>query len=419
MKPTTFLGSRHVRVFFSFGAIQAMQLVVPLLAFPWLSRKLGEDVFGLLMYICLTPPIVCLFMEWGLTLGGARQAADLRGDEKALGRLLGDVFAAKIILACCCALGAAALSPLIPRAAEYPGAYALAVALGVARGASPLWFYQGAGRGVKRLAVWDVVSSFVALSLVFLFINAPDEWERYLAFTAACKAVPYLSLDCALYRAYSPGLDFRRGLRILRETRTLFVGSFFTMIYNNGSQLALGYFLTTAQMGIFVAANKMLRAVGAALTPFVQTVFPEICVLRSRDPQTARRVLRLSFLSLFLLMCLCSGLLFILAPYIINIALGPGYGAAVDVFRIMILSAPLLACDCALGVQILAPYRLESRQIRVQGTAAVASLALAALLAETYGLIGASFLPLAIELILTLGYWRAVRKYCPGALLAD
>ena len=397
--------------------MQAMQLLIPLLAFPWLSRKLGEDAFGVLMYMCLTPPIICLVMEWGIALGGARKAARSRGDSVALSRLWGDALAAKIILAVACVAGSALFAPLIPRALTYPAPYFLAALLGVIRGISPLWFYQGVGEGVKKMAVWDVLSSVAALSLIFLFINEPDDWPLYFGITAGCKAVAYISLNIELCLRYRPSVRLAGGFHILKQTRTLFASSLFALIYNNGSQLVLGYFLTATEMGLIVAVVKMLRAVSALLNPFVQTMFPELCLLNELDQAKARSILRRSLLGLFLLMSLCSCLLFVLAPYIISIALGPGYEAATDVFRIVIFAAPPMACEFILGTQTLTPRGLEKRQTRVQAVVACASLAMAVVLGGFFGLAGAAWLPPLIELALVAGYFRVIAKYCPDAIL--
>lgn len=416
MKISALISSKHTRTFLSFGAIQAMQLLIPLLAFPWLSRKLGEDAFGVLMYMCLTPPIVCLVMEWGITLGGTRSAARSRGDSDALSRLLGEALAAKIILAGACFAGSAIFAPLIPRAATYPAPYFLAALLGVIRGISPLWFYQGIGEGVKKMAVWDVLSSAAALAMIFLFINEPSDWPLYFGITAACKAVPYIGLNFELCLRYRPIIRASGGFRILKQTRTLFASSLFSLIYNNGSQLVLGYFLAAAEMGIIVAVVKMLRAVSALLNPFVQTMFPELCLLSEMDQTRARLILRRSLAGLFLLMSLCSCLLFFLAPYIIRIALGPGYEAAIPVFRIVIFAAPPMACEFILGTQTLTPRGLEKKQIRVQAIVAFASLGMAVVLGGFFGLAGAAWLPPIIETALVAGYFRVILKYCPDAI---
>ena len=140
----------HLSTFFSFSAIQAAQLLLPLLALPWLARVLGPHAFGLLMYMSLIPPLVALVMDWGFPFGAAREAARLRGDREGLARLMGAVFSGRLFLALACVAASLALLPLVPHAREHPAAYGLAVLMGIGRGISPVWFFQGVGQGMRR-----------------------------------------------------------------------------------------------------------------------------------------------------------------------------------------------------------------------------------------------------------------------------
>lgn len=406
--------NRHAGILFSFGAIQAMQLALPLFAFPWLGRILGPEYFGLLMYMCVLPPIVTLFMDWGLQLGGARLAARARTEPGALRELLGSVICARGIMAGFCILGSVIAWPLVPHALVWPTGFFLAVALGICRGINPVWFFQGTGAGMRKMAIWDVSSSMLSLILIFIFIHEPGEWERYLLITAACKGAAYLFLNISLWRQYSLKIDMRGGLRMLSNTSMLFASSFFMMLYNNGAQLVMGFFLGAAQMGVLVAVNKMLRALVSLVNPFTQTIFPEICALRELKPRRTRFILRCSLLGTFFLMAGAVVVIWLLAPWIIKIALGPEFVESAYILRIMILASPLMACNYVLGTQALVAFARERAQVKVQTAAAIGSLPLAAFLAW-HGLDWAAWLPVILEGMIMLGYAVEVMRQCPAA----
>lgn len=408
------LKNRHAGILFSFGAIQAMQLALPLLAFPWLGRILGPEYFGLLMYMCVLPPIVTLFMDWGLPLGGARLAARARTDPGALRELLEAVTCGRGIMASFCILGSIIVWPLVPHAVAWPAAFFMAVALGICRGINPVWFFQGTGVGMRNMAIWDVSSSILSLVLIFIFIHEPVEWERYLLITAACKGAAYLILNISLWRQYSLKVDMRAGFRILSNTSMLFASSFFMMLYNNGAQVVMGFFLGPAQMGVLVAVNKMLRALVSLVNPFTQTIFPEVCALRELKPGRTRFILRCSLLVTFALMAGAAAAIWLLAPWIIKIALGPEFVENAHILRIMILASPLMACNFVLGTQALVAFARERAQVKVQAAAAIGSLPLAAFLA-LHGLSWAAWLPLILEGSIMFGYAVEVMRQCPGA----
>ena len=169
-------------------------------------------------------------------------------------------------------------------------------------------------------------------------------------------------------------------------------------------------------MGVIVASLKILRAVTSLLTPFTQTIFPEICILKKLNPSQARRILRYSLGGLFSFMLACAGLLFLFAPYIIKLALGAGYEEAIPALRVMAFAAPMMACDYVLGSQILVPYGLENKQIRAQALGTLFSVALATVLGSCGGVALAAALPVFTETFIALCYFYIVYKYCRQAL---
>lgn len=398
------------RVLGSFGAIQIMQLLLPLLALPWLGRILGPEAFGLLMYLCLLPPLVALLMDWGLAYGGSRKAAHLRGDKTGLAELLGAALATKIILALICALLALCLWPVLPHARSFPLAYSLAIMAGMMRGLSPAWFYQGIGVGMPRVAAWDAGASFVTLALVILLIRSSEQWSDYLAFLAITKGIAYGWLTFGLCREYRPNLSWCKALSLIKHTTAFFGSAFSLMICYNGGQLCLGLFLSAADMGMIVAVNKMLRALASLINPFTQTLFPELCILHKADPHRCFYILRWSVCLAAIASLACTALVWLLASFLIKIALGTQYGPAASVLRIAILAAPFMVCNNVLANQGLAPFGKEKAQLGIQAGCALLSFPLAALLGTAWGLTGGAFLPVCLEAAMSAAFTIAVIK---------
>lgn len=406
---------KWLKPLFSFGAMHAATLLLPLLAFPWLGRKLGPQSFGLLMYMCVFPPIIMLLVEWGFPLGAARAAAMERGNREGLGRLLGNVVSAKILLGAACCIASLLAMPFLPHVSDHPVAYMLAISMGLGRAITPFWLYQGTGSNLARLSAWDTGSSLAALLLVFLFINGPADWPLYLLFSAVAKTASNTWLTCKMWLEHEAKLNFRAGLRLIKNMRTIFYGLFFTSAYHYISQLALGFFLAAPQMGIVVAFGKMLRALISLVNPFTQTIFPEICVMRKSSPQDARAMLRKSlgctFLGAFFLVLV----LWPLASFLVGTALGPEYSMWGNVFQTMLLATPFAAANHVLGLQALIPFGQEKTQSAIRGWATAASVPLAACLAGFYGIRGAAFLPLAVECGIFASFIAAILKLCPEA----
>lgn len=408
----------HLATFVSFGAIQAAQLLLPLLALPWLARVLGPDAFGLLMYMSLVSVVIGLVMDWGFSLGAVREAAACRGRENALSALLGQVLSAKILLMSGCLLGSLTLLPLLPYAGAHPGAYALAVLVGLSRGLNPTWFFQGMGHAMRRMACWDVGSGALVLLLTFACVRADADWPRYLLLTACCKGLAYLWLTAGLMRRYGVSLCLSEGWQALMRTRMLFASVLSALIYNHGTQLLLGFFLSPAQMGMLVAADKIVRAVVSISNPVTQTLFPEVCALRSAQPDQTARMLRWSLAGTASVMLCATAAVWFAAPWIIRLALGAAYAEAAPVLRIMAFLVPVLACNFVLGTQTLVSFGQERALTLTQAVAGALSLPAAATLAHFWGVEGGACLSLLVEGGIFLGLSWSVLRLCPTAFFA-
>lgn len=412
------LNSRWARSFFSFGAMHAMRLALPLLAFPWLGRALGEEAFGLLMYMCLFPPVVALVIDWGFPLGAARLAAANRDDAEQLGKLLRGVLLARLFLLAACLGAFALLAPLLPHVTEYPLPFFLALCAGVARGSSPLWFYQGTNSGLRKLAVWDIATSLAVLCLTVLLAREASTWPLYLAFYAICKGLAWLALTLGLLREHPCKWSACSPFRLIKQCRSLFAGLLLAESYPWLSQLIYGFFLEPAALGAILALNKILKAMTSLVQPFTQTIFPEICLLGTTDPQKSRRILQISLAGTVACMCAACAIAWILAPWLLRLALGASFIHNADILRILLLASPLAAANAVLAFQALVPYGHDRAQSAARLFMAIGGLPLAFILTSHADIRGAAFAPLCAEALLFLALCWQVLRLCPQALFS-
>ena len=402
--------------FLSFGFIQGAQVLLPVLAFPYLSRVLGPDEFGILMFMLTLAVAAGMCVEWGFTLGAVRDVAVSRSDSASVRRTVSEVLSAKLILAVCSCVLAAAVFSWIPHALANPTGYGLAVAYGIVIGCNPTWYFQGKSAGMRRMALWDISSGAVALALTFLWLKKPEQWPLYLLFLAVCKGVAYTWQTIHMVRSSGGArFGFSLGWKALRRCFVLFSSRLSSMLYTQGNSLILAYLLPAKHLGMLLAADKIARAVVSVVGPVTQALFPEICAIRVCDPAKAARMLRLSLVGTALCMLLAAAMLWLTAPWLIPLALGPGYEETIGVLRRMVFFIPLLACNTVLGTQTLVSYGREQALTVVLLAVGVCSLPVVAILASVFGLYGAACMPVLVEGSIFLGLFWAVHRYCPEA----
>ncbi|MDR2744153.1 MAG: lipopolysaccharide biosynthesis protein [Desulfovibrio sp.] len=405
----------YLSTFVSFNAIQAAQLLLPMLVLPWLARVLGPEAYGLCLYMGVISGIVTLVMDWGFPFGGTKDVAMNRGREEALGNILADALSAKTLLAACCFFACLLLSPFVPHAPDYPGAYVLAILAGISRGISPTWFFQGLGQGMRRVAAWDTASSALVVLLVVVWVREAADWPVYLLLLVIVKGGSYSLLTARQlgrypHTAFSP----RRGWEALARHKTLFAGNMSALVCGRGTQLILGYFLSPSQMGMLVTADKIVRAAVSVNYPLMQTMFPEICIMRRAEGERTTRLLRLTLLGTAVAMTCGASALWFAAPWLADVVLGSAYTAVPPVLRAMSFFIPVQACNDVLAGQILSPLGHARTQTLVKAAVAILSLPATALLGYFYGLAGGACLPPLLQGCVLLGLIWSVLRYCPG-----
>lgn len=90
---------------FSFGAIQIAQMLLPLLALPYLARVLDPEPFGLLMWLNVVSLVTSFFLDGGFLQGEVRHVAQNRQKPRKMALIWSHGLLAKILLIFPVALG--------------------------------------------------------------------------------------------------------------------------------------------------------------------------------------------------------------------------------------------------------------------------------------------------------------------------
>lgn len=400
--------------FFSFGAIQAAQMVLPLLALPYLSRVLGPGPFGATLYMLAVSAVAGMCVEWGFSLGAVRDVATHRENPMELGRTVADVLSAKCLLAMACCVLAVAGWLLLPMARQYPWGFTLAVANGIALGFNPLWFFQGQGSGVARVAACEVGGGLAVLCLMLPLVREPEHWTRYLLLLLLVRSMAYAWLTGRVFACLGPHAAAMRlagGCRALRDARHLFLAHLGAMAKTHGVPLLLGGALPARDMGMLIACDKMARGLVSLTMPVTLTLFPELCAFRrhGRGDDVLRRVLAATGV----VMGIGAVAVWWIAPWLVTVALGREYAEAAPLLRWLCPLLVLLPLNCVLGTLGLVPQGRERALTLAIGVASLAGLATALPLAGEFGVLAGTWLAAGMEGLIFVILFLALRRTSP------
>ena len=382
-------------------ALYASQLLlglVPLVTLPWIARALGAAEFGEVVYTQSFAWLLAMVGEYGFRLSGTRAVARVREDPERLAETVAGIQGAKLALAGVSTVLALVALMLVPRFREDPGLLALGWLLGTVQGFDPLWYFAGVERLRFTAAMEATVRVLTAVAIIAL-IHEPGQGKAVLAIWCAGLGLSSFGLMAIMYAS----VPFRRAriaasVAALREGWSLFVNSAAISIYTSGTVFLLGFVASNAQLAIFGAAERVIRAALRALSPITAAAYPRVTfLLESRRVDRAQRLSAIALAALAGLGTVSAIAIIVLAPAIVDFLFGAGFEGVVGVMRVLALLMPLVALAGALSGFWLLPRGLDRVFVRTTIAAGLASVVLVLAVGSAAGALGAAWVLVGLE----------------------
>lgn len=393
---------RHLTNVASLYGLQIATLVLPLVLLPFLTRRLGPDVWGVLAVQSSLSVLMAVVLEFGFGFGATRQAAAVRDDRRALGTIVSDLLVARAQIAVAVAAVWVLVWFAVPLVQQEPVAYVFTYFLTLAQGFSPAWFFQAVGR-LPFVLTRDLAARVSSTVIIVIIVHDPSQAWLVPAVQFASLAVSTVITNNTMLREVERGrFSVARGLVMLRENVHLCLNRLVLVIAPMGNTFLLGA-LSPGSVAVYAAAERTAGATRSLLSPVSQVAFPEIVLLFGADPVRAKVVVRRILVGLVLGSAVMAGVLWFLADVIVAILFGSAFAETAGVFRILLVSVPLFAIVQVLGLQWLLPLRHDRAFFISTVLGAITNIALAAALAPAYGAMGMAWALLASETALVVG----------------
>lgn len=396
---------------FALSWVQVATFVVPLLTLPYLSRTLGTEAFGLVLFAQGFSMVLGIVIDYGFGATAARDAAAARHDADALSALVARVLGARVLL-CVGSLMAALVALLtVSKLRENPELLALAWIGAVATGLSPGWLFVGLER-LKLPSLVQLGSRVAGAGLTFVLVHNPGDTWVVLALYAGGALLSTGLTTIMQYRllAWRPP-QLRAGLRTLREASIYFAGIGAIGLYSSANVVILGLFVSSTDVAHFGAAERLVRATLQVVGPIAVAVFPRMAYLLSQGQrERAVRLARISIAVLGGVGSLAAVVLAVAAPRIIRLVYGGGFEDSVDLLRVLVLIVPLISVVSTLAGGWMLALRMDRAIVLCAVTAGLTNLVLAVLLVPLVGPIGMACSVVAAEVVALGGCVLSIRR---------
>lgn len=384
--------------------VQIANFALPLVTFPYLLRVLGPKQFGLLVFSQAIMAYCVLLTDYGFNLTGTKAIAEHRSDKAMCSRIFWEILVTKSCLAVASFLVVTVLVLLIPQFSEMAVLIYACFPLVIGTVMFPQWLFQGMERlGFVSLSV--ILARLATIPLTFSLVHEQsDAWLAALINSSAPVVSGMIAVAIILrYRLIGrmsvslPGI-----MKSLRDGWHVFISSAAISLYTTTNTVVLGLIAGPIQVGYFAAADKIRAAAQSLISPLGNAVYPRVSALMAVDHASAFQLIRRLLLVQGGATFMISVGLFILAPWVVHIAMGSGYERSVDVLRIMAFLPFIIGLSNVFGIQTMLTLGMKRLFSRILIGSGILNLLMLIPLSWSMGSQGAGIAVLITETAVTV-----------------
>ena len=311
----------------------ATKFVLPVIITACLTRRLGEDGYGVITYMTATMNYFLLFLDFGFNFSSTKKISQNRKNAAVVQAEINNVITAKIWLSIA---GFIALLAIIPFINIMKANAALSVLFYISTVANifvPDFLYRGLEK-MEYVTLRYVIAKIVTTALIFVCVHGTAEMLLIPVFYTFGTLIAAVFAIRHMKKAFGFFVRFGRVKETwceLKDSAVYFASTFATTALSAFNTLIMGIInFPTAQIAYWGVAFQIVQAVLSLYDPITSSIYPRVSA--NKDYKFVLKITK--YLS-FVVVAGCI-LAYFLADLAVRIIAGAGYETAAAVFRMLI-----------------------------------------------------------------------------------
>ena len=397
--------------FFYSLLLSLVNILFPILSFPYASRILGPVGIGKVQFVISFAQYFALFAALGIPIYGIKEAAKYKDDQKKLSAVFTELTIIFFIASLLLFTVYLVVLFSFPFFTTNRPLYLYAGILILLSFSYTDWFYAGIEE-FRAITLRSVIIKIISLVLLYAFIRTGADFRKYLFIIIFSILGNQILSFLMVFKKTSfdfSDLDFRKHVQPLLY---IFSATLAASIYTVLDTVLLGFLSTEKAVGLYTASVKLIKITIPIITSMGVILIPAISKNFARNNmQEIKQLLDKSFTYLVFLSVPIGFGLAILAPEFIIIFSGNQFIKAATSMQVLSLLPILVGFGHFFCLQILMPAG-KNKEIFFSMLAGVFTcLALNFILVPSMHEIGESIANVCTELIVTLCYFYFIRKH--------
>ena len=386
---------------------QILEMLLPLVTSPLLSRALGAEGLGIYSYLSAVVGYFVLFANMGMYKYGIREIAKVQQDSGERSRVFWEIWIFHSLLSA--VFGGLYIAYMV-FFSEYR-MYCLIMFLSYAGGVMNInWLFFGM-EDFRKITISNIIMKLASFVLILCFVKCEGDLVRYFWIMAASSLVSYL-----VYWPMCWGYLSRKKVSVpgifshWKGMLFLFVPVLLETIYSNMDILMLGLMDTKEEVGYYSNAVKALIT-KTLIFSLTTVLMPRMAHLLAKEDRRRYDDLMRKSTSITILLASAFGFgTAAVAKEFSVLFWGEGFRACAGLIMVMAFAIPGIVLSRVVREQYLIPAGRDREYLLSALAGTIANLLINCLLIPGYGAMGAAIATLISEYIVLMVQIVSVRK---------
>lgn len=384
--------------------------IFPLLTYPYVSRVLGVTNIGICNFVDSIINYFVLFSMMGISTVGIREVAINKNNPDKLKSTFSSLLTLNAITTIIGIIALAIATITVPKLQEnselmFFGAFKLLFNLFLIE-----WFYKGL-EDFRYVTMRTIVVKCFYVASVFIFVRKANDYPIYYLLTVLMVVVNAIINVIHSRKFVSFSFHEIELKKYLKPYFTLGIYLLLTSMYVSFNVIYLGFVGGDTQVGYYTTATKLYTILIALFSAFTGVMLPRMSSLvdEGRIEEFQNKLTQsINILMSFSIPAII--FMILLAPQIVLLISGPGYGGAIIPMRIIMPLMFIIGYEQILIVQTLMPLKKDKIIFRNSIIGAIMAITLNIFLVRQLQAVGSAIVWLCCETSLLILTQIAVKK---------
>ncbi len=406
-------------IFKNFSALVILQVgntLLALLIMPYLIRVLGVGNFGLYSFALSLSLYLVILTDYGFGFTGVKLISVNRHDTHKTSELFhGIQFIKTVILILILSFYALCIM-MIDSLAQHKLLYFISFGILIGQTIVPVWFFQGMEK-MKYITIINLMIRAMAVLLIFILVKEPEDFDLAIASQAISFFIAGIFSLALVYKQFKLKFVLPKKSQIkelLISSRHMFFSHVMLSLYKNFNVVLLGFLTSNVEVGLYAAAERIIKAVNSLIAPMSQAIYPNLS-LRFSKLKAQESVRNMATISKYYVIPLSMiMLLLFLFENVVAEFLGISDQGFQWVYFVLIPIILFGSLNYLLGIVGLVNLNKEKWFQRATVVGSLVNFILCLVLAPTYGAIGSAIAITTAEflvLCIVIGYLFNLSKF--------